>query len=425
MPKPQLTRGRGETNSSPRKEKGVSSFPDTSGPFILYGFRRTEVLTTYRFRLCPTKTQARLMDETLETCRLIFNYLLADRRENRTGFYEQKRLIASMKPGNKFLMAANSQVLQDVALRLDKAYQAVFVGLAKRPRFKRKDRYNSFRYPQYGGFKIEGRKLRLSKIGSIKMKLHRPIEGTLKTCTITRDVDRWFACISAQMDGHKSTGQVPDRPIGVDLGITKLAALSDGMVFSNPKYLSESVQQIKQLQRSRSRKRPGSNNRLKATMALAKLWRNVRNRRTDNAHKVSHHLTNHYSTIVFEDLHIPSMVKNHNLASAIMDASWGQLRRLTAYKAERRRGRVILVNPSWTSQKCSGCGGKVPKELSERVHHCANCGLVMDRDGNAARNILKAGLERACVEEQPLLVQRRRISKFAPVKQEAHEFTRG
>ncbi|MDV3244144.1 MAG: transposase [Nitrososphaerales archaeon] len=383
------------------------------------------MLTTYRFRLYPTKTQEHLMNETLETCRLLFNDMLADRRGNRTGFYEQKKAIASMEPGNKFLKAVHSQVLQDVTLRLDKAYQAFFIGLTRRPRFKRKGRYSSFRYPQYGGFKILGDRLRLSKIGSIKMKVHRPIGGTSKTCTIFRDVDQWYACISAEIGDHKPRERVVDKPIGVDLGITNLATLSDGTVFPNPRYLPRSVQRIKTIQRSLSREKPGSNNRLKTKMALAKVWRKARNRRTDNAHKVSHYLINHYSTIVFEDLHIPSMVKNHHLASAIMDASWGQLRRLTAYKAERRGGRVILVEPRETSQKCSGYGGVVPKELSERVHDCPNCGLVMDRDVNAAMNILKAGLDRARVEERPLLVQRRRISKFAPVKQEAHEFIRG
>ena len=155
---------------------------------------------------------------------------------------------------------------------------------------------------------------------------------------------------------------------------------------------------------------------------LAKTWRKVRNQRLDAAHKVSTALASEYSVIIFEDLKIMNMVKNHNLASAIMDASWGQLRRLTAYKAERRGGRVILVNPSGTSQKCSGCGIMVPKGLGERTHSCPSCNLVLDRDVNAARNILAAGLEQAHVEGQPLLVQRRRISKFAPVKQEANAF---
>ncbi|MDG6919926.1 MAG: transposase [Nitrososphaerota archaeon] len=111
------------------------------------------------------------------------------------------------------------------------------------------------------------------------------------------------------------------------------------------------------------------------------------------------------------------MVKNHNLTSAIMDATWGQLRRMTAYKAERRGGRVVLVEPRGTSQKCSGCGTAVPKGLDERTHWCLNCGLALDRDVNAARNISATGLGQARAEGQPLLVQRRRISKFVPVKQ--------
>ncbi len=363
------------------------------------------------------------MNETLETCRILFNDMLADRRENKTGFYEQKKAIVSMKLGNKFLKAVHSHVLQDVVLRLDKAYEAFFVGLAKHPRFKRRGRYNSFRYPQFGGFRIFGDRLRLSKIGSIKMKVHRPIEGKPKTCAIIRDIDQWYACISAETRTHRPAGRVADRPVGVDLGITNLAALSDGTVFPNPRCLPMSVQQIKTIQRCLSRKTRGSNNRVKTRMALAKAWRKVRNQRADNAHKVSRRLVDNYSTIVFEDLKIPSMVKNHNLASAIMDASWGQLRQLTAYKAEGRGGRVILVEPRGTSQRCSGCGEVVPKGPCERVHDCQKCGLVMDRDVNAARNILNLGLERARVEEQPLLVHRR-ISKFAPVKQEAPEFIR-
>ncbi len=157
---------------------------------------KTDVLTTYKFRLYPTKTQEHLMNETLETCRLLFNKMLADRRQNRTGFYEQKKAIARIKPDSKFLKAVHSQVLQDVVLRLAKAYQAFFVGLARCPRFKRKGRYNSFRYPQLGGFRVVENRLRLSKIGSIKMKVHRPIEGTPKTCTMVRDVDQWYACPS-------------------------------------------------------------------------------------------------------------------------------------------------------------------------------------------------------------------------------------
>ena len=382
------------------------------------------MLTTYRFRLYPTRTQENLLNETLETCRLLYNWMLAERRESRIGFYEQKRVLVELKKREKYLGAVHSQVLQDVVLRLDKAHHAFFVGLAKRPRFKRKGRYNSFRYPQLGGFGVIGKALRLSKIGSVKMKLHRPVEGMPKTCTIIRDIDRWYACISAEVESNpiESLG---GEPVGVDLGVAKLATLSDGRTFENPRHLDNSITRIRTLQRRLSKKRRGSNNGEKARVMLAKAWRKVRNQRLDLGHKVSADLAWKYSTIVFEDLHIPSMVKNHSLASAITDASWGQLRRLTAYKAERRGGRVILVEPRGTSQRCSGCGEVVPKGLEERTHSCRNCGRVIDRDVNAARNILAAGLEQARAEEQPLLVQRRRISRFDSVKREAYGISRG
>ncbi|TLX96657.1 MAG: IS200/IS605 family element transposase accessory protein TnpB, partial [Thaumarchaeota archaeon] len=318
----------------------------------------------------------------------------------------------------------HSQVLQDVVLRLDKAHHAFYIGLVRRPRFKRKGRYNSFRYPQLGGFTVIGKSLRLSKIGSVKMKLHRPVEGMPKTCTIIRDIDQWYACISAEVESNpiESLG---GEPVGVDLGVAKLATLSDGRTFENPRHLDNSITRLKTLQRGLSRKRRGSKNREKARVMLAKTWRKVRNQRLDLAHKVSADLASEYSTVVFEELHIPSMVKNHSLASAITDASWGQLRRLTAYKTERRGGRAILAEPRGTSQRCSGCGEVVPKGLEERTHSCRNCGRVIDRDVNAARNILAAGLEQARAEEQPLLVQRRRISRFDSVKREAYGISRG
>ena len=198
----------------------------------------------------------------------------------------------------------------------------------------------------------------------------------------------------------------------MDTGISNVVALSDGTLIDNPHFLNRSVGRIKSLQRRLSHKKKGSGNREKVKLSLVKAWRKARRHRDDFAHKLSDKLTKENRVIVFEDLKILNMVKNHNLASAITDAAWGKLRRLTAYKAERRGGRVILVNPSGTSQKCSGCGEMVPKELTDRVHDCPRCGLVIDRDVNAARNILKAGLEQARVEAEPLLVQRRRISKF-------------
>ncbi|MDV3243815.1 MAG: transposase [Nitrososphaerales archaeon] len=378
------------------------------------------MLVTYRFRLYPTRTQERLMAETLQTCRRLYNSLLADRRESGVGFYQAQHSLIIRKSESRYLRAVHSQVLQDVNIRLDKSLEAFFAGLVRFPRFKRNGRYNSFTYPQRTGFKIIGNRLKLSKIGSVKARLHREVIGTPKRCTVIRDVDQWFACIMVEQEEPQRPANVSCKPsVGVDLGVINLVALSDGTLIDNQRFLGHSAERINALQRRISRKERGSNNREKAKSSLAKAWRKVRRQRDDFAHKLSDKLTKENQVIVFEDLKIPNMVKNHNLASAIMDSTWGKLRWLTAYKAERRGGRVILVEPRGTSQKCSGCGEMVPKGLSTRTHRCLRCGLVMDRDVNAARNILKLGLERARAEEQPLLI-RRRISKFAPVRQEVH-----
>ncbi len=379
-------------------------------------------MMTYRFRIYPTEAQARIMEETLETCRRLYNSMLADRIENHSGFYEQKRKLAELKQNDKHLRSIHSQVLQDVVLRLDKAYQAFFAGLSRYPKFRRSGRYNSFTYPQ-SGFRLEDHRIRLSAIGKVRVTLHRNVIGAIKRVTVIRDIDQWFVALLAEE--APSVVQSGDDKVGIDMRISNIVALSDGTLVSAPHFLKRSAERIKSLQRTLSRKERGSNNREKAKVSLAKAWRKVRRQRDDFAHKLSDQLTKENKVIVFEDLRIGNMVKNHSLASAIMDSAWGKLRQFTVYKAERRGGRVILVGPCGTSQKCSGCGEVVLKELSERVHGCPKCGLVMDRDVNAARNILKAGLEQACAEEQPLLVQRRRISKFAPVKQEAHQFIRG
>jgi len=366
------------------------------------------MMRAYRFRLYPTSQQQNMMVETVETCRRLYNYLLDDRIRNHTGTFEQKRALTVHRKENKYLKQVHSQVLQDVTFRLGKALGAFFGGISKFPRFKRKGRYNSFTYPQHGGFKIADGMLHLSMIGKIRIVLHREIEGRMKTCTIIRDINQWYACITSEKETSKS---LSDKPaVGVDLGVTPFAALSDGTIIPAPKLLQRSESEIEALQRSLSKKKRGSRNREKAKIALEKAWRRLRNRRNDFAHKASRLFADNYGTIVFEDLKIPNMVKNHRLASAILDACWGKTRLLTAYKAERRGGRVILVDPRGTSQECSGCGNEVEKALSERTHSCPFCGLELDRHVNAARNILVRGLEQAHAETEPLSVIR--ISKL-------------
>jgi putative transposase len=385
----------------------------------------TYSIQTYKFRLYPTGQQEHAMTETVETCRRLYNDLLDDRIKHPTGTFEQKRNLTIRRKQNKYLKQVHSQVLQDVALRLGKAFGAFFCGLSRFPKFKRKGRYNSFTYPQFGqhgGFKIVDGQLHLSLIGKVRMILHREIEGRMKTCTVVRDIDQWYACITSEKEVPKAPSN--DKPsVGVDLGVTSFAALSDGTILPAPKLLKKAEIEIKNLQRSLSRKEKGSKNREKAKIALEKTWRRLRNRRNDFAHKTSKIIADNYGTIVFEDLKIPNMVKNHHLASAILDSCWGKTRQLTGYKTERRGGRVILVEPRGTSQECSGCGRLVEKALSERVHSCPHCGLELDRDVNAARNILARGLEQVRVEGDPLPVIR--IGKFGQGSKKPTAFKRG
>lgn len=362
----------------------------------------------YSFRIYPTHQQEKTFEETLETCRRLYNSMLSDRLENRTSVYGQKKRLVELKRDSKYLRVVHSQVLQDVVLRLNRAFQAFFAGRSKHPKFKRKDRYKSFTYPQSaprGGFKLLDGRLGLSGIGRIRIILHRTIHGRVKTCTIIKDIDQWYACFAVESD--ESLPRTCSRPpVGVDVGISPIVALSDGTTISSPRFLKRSEVDIKGLQKSLSRKREGSSNWQKTKLLLAKASRRVRNRRNDFAHKTSKSLADSYGLIVFEDLAITNMVKNHSLASAILDACWGKLRRLTAYKAEGRGGRAILVEPRGSSQECSGCRKNIPKDLSERVHRCPYCGLVLERNVNAARVILARGLEQAHAEAEPLPVMR-------------------
>jgi putative transposase len=349
----------------------------------------------YRYRLYPNKAQETILISTLETCRRLYNKALTERRDawkdeqRRITYREQQDAL----PGNKneYQQQVHSQVLQDVLRRLRKAFDAFFRRVKNGethgyPRFKGKGRYDSLTYPQ-SGFSLspDGRHLKLSKIGAVRIRLHRPLEGRVKTCTIKRDVDQWYVVFSCEVEvesrSHGGTA------VGVDVGLEKFATLSDGTVIENPRFLRESEQKIKKRQRRVSRRKKGSNRRKKAKKELARAHRKVRNQRSDFAHKLSRQLADDHSTITFEKLNILNMVQNHHLAKSIVDASWNQLIQYTTYKAEEAGGKVVLVDPKNTSQMCSRCGMLVKKSLSVRVHSCWNCGLTIDRDLNAAINI--------------------------------------
>lgn len=253
------------------------------------------------------------------------------------------------------------------------------------PALNRKAKYNSFTYPQ-SGFALKGTLIELSKIGDVRIKLHRQPQGTIKTCTITVKNGRYYACLS--YEGEAQPLEQTHRHVGVDLGVKHLAVTSDGQFFASPKYLRQSEAKLKKKQRAVIRKQRGSNRRRKAVMLLARQHERVANQRKDYAHKVSRTLVNRYDTIVFEELNIQRMKKTHHLAKSIADSGWNGLVQCVAYKAESAGRRIVLVDPYFTSRICSGCSEIVKKPLTERIHRCPHCGTTLDRDVNAARNIL-------------------------------------
>ena len=370
--------------------------------------------TAYKFRMYPTRQRALQLDQTLDTCRRLYNLALADRKaayevEGISRSYEDQAvlLVAEKREGN--FKDVFSQVLQDVLRRLDKAFKAFFrrVKAGEKPgypRFKGIGWYKSFTYPQVG-FKLEGSKLTLSKIGSIRIFKHREVEGKIKTCTIKKDLlGHWYAILVAEIEDVPAVD--PTTAIGVDVGLKSLITTSAGESIQYPRYYIQLEEKLAAAQRSLSRKRKGSANRLKAKAKVAKISKRIQNLRDEFHHQVSRKLVDSADIIVFENLNINGMLKNHHLAKHIQDHAWGKLIQFTKSKAAKAGKMVELVDARYTSQKCSQCGIMVPKTLAERTHACPNCGLEMDRDLNASLNIRTLGLRgrayRDTADNQPV-----------------------
>jgi len=359
--------------------------------------------TAYKFRMCPNKQQEAMLDVTLETCRHLYNTALADRKhsyelEGISRSYEDQAAILTLeKKDNPYLRPMYAHCLQDVLRRLDKSFKAFFRRVKAGdnpgyPRFKGRGWYKSFTYPDAGtGYKIEGSKLTLSKIGSIRIFKHREVEGKLKTCTVKKDpLGHWYATLVSEVEDVPRVE--PNIALGVDVGLRSLVALSSGDTIEYPRYYVQSQAKLAVAQRNLSRKKKGSANRRKAKLKVAKISQRIQYLRDEFLHQVSRKLVDSADLIVFENLNIQGMLKNHHLAKHIQDHAWGKLIQFTQRKAAKAGKIVELVDARYTSQKCSQCGIMVPKTLAVRVHQCPNCGLKMDRDTNASLNIITLGL---------------------------------
>ncbi len=357
------------------------------------------MLKTFAYRLYPSKPQLRLLESTLETCRRFYNQCLAERRDayqqrgESVGKYQQLAKVKEQKALNPHAKGIHSHVLQIVVADLDKAFQAFFrrVKAGEQPgypRYKGRDRFSSFGFKEYGnGFKIDGRRLRLSGIGRIAVRWHRPLIGTLKTVRIIRKAGAWYACFACDVEAEPQSPT--GREIGIDVGVDSLLTTSDGEKTANPRWYQVEQRKLRVLQRRVARRKKGGKNRRKAVLALQRQHERIGNRRRDFLNKLAHRLIERYDRIALEDLRITNMARNPHLAKSILDASWGYLVEHLTSKAEEAGRVVCLVDPRYTSKSCSQCGHVFEwLSLSDRWIDCG-CGLSIDRDHNAAINILK------------------------------------
>jgi putative transposase len=365
------------------------------------------VRKTFKYKLVPTPTQERELARVLGLCRWLYNTALEQRiiayqrRRVSVSRYQQEAELKDIRAEMPEYAAIHSHVLQDVLARLDKTYQAFFRrlmsgGKAGFPRYQSRDRWHSFTYKEYGnGATLDTSFLVLSKIGRIAVRWSRPLEGTPKTVTISREADGWYVCFSC-VDVPIQPLPPAEQETGIDLGIEAFATLSDGPRIFNPGWYRKAERALKTAQRRVSRRKRGSNRRRKAVTLLAKAHQKARRQRQDYHYKVALRLIQTNDVIYHEDLQVRKMVRNHHLAKSISDAGWAAFLTILSYKAACAGRRIIAVNPAFTSQRCSGCGRAVWKGLSARWHRCPyeDCGVSLHRDHNAAKNIERLGHRR-------------------------------
>lgn len=373
----------------------------------------------YKFRLYPTRKQQERLQWTLDHARELYNAALQERRDayrmagKSINYYDQANQLPEIKQVREEYNDIHSQVLQDVLRRVKKAFDNFFRRCENGetpgfPRFQGRNHYDSVTYPQAGYSLKASNRVCLSKIGSIKVKVHRKIQGTIKTCTIKREGDGWYVVFSCEVEASPKLAYT-DEAVGIDLGLLHFATLSTGDTIENPRFYRHTEKKLAQAQQALARKKRSSNRRKKTVKRVAKLHRKSGNQRRDFLHQASRTLVDTFDTLVFEELQPANMSKRPKpkqdengtylpngaaakggLNKSILDAGWGQFQQFCTYKAERAGREVLLINPKYTSQICSGCGTVRKKDLSERWHSC-ECGCELDRDHNAAINILRLG----------------------------------
>jgi putative transposase len=401
-------------------------------------------LKAYKYRLYANTATTEKLQWVLDRCRELYNAALDERKSayriagKSIGYYEQKRDLVEIKESIRpEYQDIASHVLQDVILRVKRAYDNFFRRVKNGeepgyPRFQGRNRYDSFTYPDGAGWKLDAKqrpphkkgmvrvKLHLTKIGTVTLHLHRDLTGTIKTLTIKREGEHWYACFNCEI-GKPQALPVSYEDVGIDLGVTHFAALSTGEFLDHPRHYRKAEKKLKKLQTALSRKKRGSHRRKKAVRAVAAAHRKIRNQRRDFQHKASRRLVNRYQVIGLEDLRVKNLTRapapkqdengqylpngasaKAGLNKSILDAGWSTFTDMVSAKPAWAARTMILVDPFKSSQVCSQCHKEGPhKDLDERVHSCLHCGVVLDRDTNAAINILQAAHKQLSVGTRP------------------------
>ena len=377
--------------------------------------------TSYQYKIKPTKEQVEKIARTLEMLRCQYNYLLAQRfdwhEQNRCpldrcplicqipelkeqpNYYSQKASLTQLKVDRPWYREIHSQVLQEVPKKVEITFERWLKGDSNgkksgRPRFKGVGQYKTFTYPQFKRHHFANNKIALSKIGDVKVIVHRPIPVgfDIKTVSVTKKADGYYVTLS--LDDQTVATIKPDfnsdNIVGIDVGLIDFYVASDGSRINAPKHLRKAERKLKSAQRRVARRKKGSNRRKKAIKKLAIQHKKVADTRKDFHFKTARTLLDKYDVIAVEKLNIKGLVKT-KLAKSINDAGWGQFIIILSNKAENAGLKVITVNPNGTSQECSNCGHKVKKRLSQRMHNCPVCHTSLCRDLNAAINIKARG----------------------------------
>jgi putative transposase len=357
-----------------------------------------------KVRLYPTDEQCRYLAQSFGCARWWWNYALNKSIEvyKETGKGLGQSALNALLPGLKkeyeWLGECYSQVLQAATLNLTTAYKNFFEKRAVFPKFKSKKGRQSIQYPQKVEVFSESELKFPGRLGVIKAKLHRPVEGQIKTVTVSQEPSgKYFAAILFEVEGDTPTISTEGKVIGVDLGLKHFAVVSDGSKirkFDNPRQIAKHERNLKRKQQKLAKKKDGSKSRKKYRKVVARVYERVANSRQDFLHKLSAKLVNENQVVIVENLHLKGMVRNHNLAKAISNAGWGTFTNFLAYKLEHKGGKLVEIDRWFPSSKtCSVCLHQVSEmPLEVREWNCPHCGAHHDRDGNAATNIRNEGI---------------------------------